>query len=122
MVFPKPPMIAYSRSENLRNSLVTAKLPTREKNDYTYDDLVRNEEDPPSSPTVHALQDLDLGSRGFNMFIDFDEIEEEENTQGPTPSNRRQDHEYHSPRPFRAHTHGKTYQTNMDGNLCPKTL
>ena len=28
MVFPKPPMIAYSRSENLRNSLVKAKLPT----------------------------------------------------------------------------------------------
>ena len=33
MVFPKPPMIAYSRTENLRDSLVKAKLPTREKND-----------------------------------------------------------------------------------------
>ena len=62
-------MIAYSRSENLRGSLVKAKLPTREKNDYTY--LGRNEEDPPSSPTLQRLQDLDLGSRGFNMFIDF---------------------------------------------------
>ena len=52
MIFPKPPMIAYSRSENLRDSLVKAKLPTREENDYTYDDLVKNEEDPPSSPTL----------------------------------------------------------------------
>ena len=116
-LFPKPPMIAYSRSENLRDSLVKAKLHTREKNDYTY--LVRNEEDPPSSPTLHTLQDLDLGSTGFNMFIDFVEIEEGQNTQGPTPSNRRQGHSSH---PFRVHTHGKTYQTNMDGNLCPKTL
>ena len=65
------------------------------------------------------------------MFIDFDEIEEDQNKQGPNPSNRRQDHEDHSSRPFRAHTHGKTSltnmdgktnQTNMDGNLCPKTL
>ena len=108
MVFPKPPTIAYSRSENLRDSLVKAKLPTREKNDYTYEDLVRNEEDPPSSPKLHTLQDLDLGTRGFNMFIDFEEIEEGQNTQGPTPSNRRQDHEDHSSHPFRAHTHGKT--------------
>ena len=109
MVFPKPSMIAYSRSENLRDSLIKAKLPTREKNDY--DDLVRNEEDPPSSPTLHTLQDLDLGSRGFNMFIDFEEIEEDQNTQGPTPSNRRRDHEDQSSHPFRPHyTHGKAYQ------------
>ena len=117
MIFPKPPIIAYSRSENLRDSLVKAKLPTREKNDYTY--LVRNKEDPPSSPTLHTLQDLDLGSRVFNLFIDLVEIEEGQNTQGCNPSNRRQGH---SSRPFRVHTHGKTYQTNMDGNLCPKTL
>ena len=117
MVFPKPPIIAYSRSENLCDSLIKAKLPTREKNDYTY--LVRNEEDPPSSPTLHTLQDLDLGSRGFNMFIDFVEIEEGQNAQGPTPSNRRQGHSSH---PFRVHTHGKTYQKNMDDNLSPKTL
>ena len=67
----------------------------------------------------HQLQDLDPGIRGFNMFIDFDEIEEEQNTQGPTPSNRRQDYEDHSSHQFRARTHRKTYQTNMDGNLCP---
>ena len=98
-------MIAYSRSKNLRDSLVKAKLPTREKNDYTY--LVRHEEDPPFSITLHTLQDLDLGSRGFNMFIDFVEIEEDQYTQGPTPSNRRQGHEDHSSHPFRVHTHGK---------------
>ena len=78
MVFHKPPMVACGRSESLPDSLVKAKRPTREKNDYTYDDLVRNEEDPPSSPTLHTLQDLELGSRGFNMFIDFDEIEEDQ--------------------------------------------
>ena len=115
-------MIAYSRSENLRDSLVKAKLPTREENDYTYDDLVRNEEDPPSSPTLQTLQDLELESRGFNMFIDFEEIEEDQDTQSPTPSNRRQDHEDHSSHPIRAHTHGKTYQTGTHDNLCPKPL
>ena len=122
MIFPKPPMIAYSRSENLRDSLVKAKLPTREENDYTYDDLVRNEEDPPSSPTLQTLQDLELESRGFNMFIDFEETEEDQDTQSPTPSNRRQDHEDHSSHPIRAHTHGKTYQTGTHDNLCPKPL
>ena len=35
MIFPKPPMIAYSRSENLRDSVVKAKFPTREEGDYT---------------------------------------------------------------------------------------
>ena len=55
------------------------------------------------------------------FIIDFVEIEEDQNTQGPTPSSRRQDHEDHSSHPIRAHTHGKTYQTNTDGNLCPKT-
>ena len=84
--------------------------------------LVRNEEDPPSSPTLHTFQDLDLGSRGFNMFIDFVEIEEDQNTQGRTPTNQRQNHEDHSSHPFRAHTHAKTYLTNMDGYLCPKLL
>ena len=80
MIFPKPPMIAYSRSENLRDSLVKAKFPTREEGDYSY--LLRNEEDPPSSPTLQTLQDLELESRGFNMFIDF-EITEDQNTPGP---------------------------------------
>ena len=82
-------MISYSRSENLRDSLVKAKLPTREEKDYTYDDFVRNEEDPPSSPTLQTLQDLELESRGFNTFIDFEEIDDNQNKQSPTPSNRR---------------------------------
>ena len=115
----KPPMIAYSRSENLRDSLVKAKLPTREENDYTYDDLVKNEEDPPSSPTLQTVKDLELESRGFNIFIDFEEIEEDQDTQSPTPSNRRQDHEDHSSHPIRTHTHGKTYQTGIHDNPKP---
>ena len=41
------------------------------------------------------------------MFIDFEEKAEDQNTQGPTPSNRRQDHEDHSSYPFRAFMHGK---------------
>ena len=39
---------------------------------------------------------------------------EEQNTQGPSPSNRRQDHEDHSSYPFRANTYRETYQTNID--------
>ena len=101
MIFSKPPIIAYSRSENLRDSLVQAKFPTREEGDYLYDDLLRNEEDPPSSPTLQTLQDLELESKGFNVFIDF-EITEDQNTQGPTPSSRRQDHKDHSSCPFQA--------------------
>ena len=87
MTFLKPPMIAYSRSENLCDSLVKAKFPFREEGDYSYDDLLRNEKDPPSSPTLQTLQDLELESKGFNMFIDF-EIKEDQNTPGPTPSSR----------------------------------
>ena len=68
---PKPPMIAYSRSKNLRDSLVQAKFSTREEGDYSYDNLLRDEEDPPSSPTLQTLQDLELESKGFNMFIDL---------------------------------------------------
>ena len=111
MIFPKPHMIAYSRSENLRDSLVKAKFPTREEGDYSYDDLLRNQEDPPSSPTLQTLQDLEIESRGFNMFIDF-EITEHQNTPGPTPSSRRQDHKDHSSCPFQADTHEEIYQTS----------
>ena len=38
---------------------------------------------------------------------------EEQNTQGPTPSNRKQDHEDHSSCPFRADMHRETYQTSI---------
>ena len=40
-----------------------------------YGDLVRNEEDPQKSHSLQTLQNLELESRGFNMFIDFKEIE-----------------------------------------------
>ena len=50
-------MIAQSRSKNLRDSLVMFKLPTREEDDCTYVDLVRKEEDPPSSPALQTQQD-----------------------------------------------------------------
>ena len=39
MIFPKPPIIAYSRSKNLRDSLVKAKLPPKREEDYWYDGL-----------------------------------------------------------------------------------
>ena len=116
-------MIAYSRSENLLDSLVKAiKFPTREEGDYSYDDLLRND-DPPSSPTLQTLQDLELESRGFNMFIDF-EITEDQNTPGPTPSSQRQDHKDHSSCPFQADTHGEIYQTSIhvDDGLRPELI
>ena len=121
MIFPKPPMIAYSQSKNLLDSLVKAKFPTREEGDYSYGDLLRNEEDPPSSPTLQTLQDLELESRGFNMFIDF-EITEDQNTLGPTPSSQRQDHKDHSSCPFQADTHWEIYQTSIDDGLRPELI
>ena len=117
MIFPKPLMIAYSRSENLRDSLVRLNsLPGRRVTT-----LLRNEEDPPPSPTLQTLQDLELESKGFNMFIDF-EITEDKNTSGPTPSSRRQDHKDHSSCPFQADTHGKIYQTSIDDGLRPELI
>ena len=70
----------------------------KEENDYPYDDLLSNEKYPPSSPTLQTLQELEFENTGFRMFIDFKEIEEDQNTQGPTTtsSNRRQDHFDHS--------------------------
>ena len=121
MIFPNPPMIAYSRSENLCDSLVRAKFPTREEGDYSYDDLLRNEEDPPSSPTLQTFQDLEPESSSSNMFIDF-EITEDQNTPVPTPSSRRQDHKAHSSCPFQADTHGEIYQTSIDDGLCPELI
>ena len=121
IIFPKLPMIAYSRSENLHDSQVKAKFPTREEGDFSYDDLLRNEEDPPSSPTLQTLQDLELESRGFNTFIDF-KITEDQNTPGPTPSSRRQDHKDHSSCPFQADTHGEIYQTSIDDGLRPELI
>ena len=41
-------------------------------------------------------------------------VEEWRNTHGPTPSNRRQDHEDHSSCPFRTDTHRETFQTSKD--------
>jgi hypothetical protein len=77
MIFPKPPMIAYSRSENLRDSLVKAKLPPRKEGDHTYGDLVMDEEVLPSSPTLQDLKDLEFESRGFNLCVLFSDSEEE---------------------------------------------
>jgi len=48
-------MIAYSRSENLRDTLVQAKLPPRKEHEYTYDNLVSKDDDITSSPTLEAL-------------------------------------------------------------------
>ena len=85
MIFPKPPIIAYSRSENLRDSLVKAKLPHREEHDLTYDDLEKDEDDPPVSPTLRALLELETESRGFNMSIQFEDIESDStDSQQPT--------------------------------------
>ena len=77
MIFPKPPIIAYSRSENRCDSLVKAKLPHWEEHDLTYDDLEKDElqDDPPVSPTLRALLELETESRGFNMSIYFEDIE-----------------------------------------------
>ena len=47
------------------------------------------------------------------MFIDF-EITEDQNTSGPTPCRRGQDHKDHSSCPFQANRHGKIYQTSID--------
>ncbi|XP_072046859.1 uncharacterized protein [Amphiura filiformis] len=50
IIFPKPPMIAYSRAENLRDSLVKAKLPSPEEDDHTYEDFMRHEGTLPPHP------------------------------------------------------------------------
>ena len=57
---------------------------------------MRNEEESLSSPPLQTLQNLELESGGFNMFLGFKEIEDQINTQGLSPSSRRQDYKNHS--------------------------
>ena len=78
-IFPKPPMIAFSRTKSLRDSLVVAKLPHLESEGKTMSDFFKNDISPPCSPTLQMLQELEIESRGFNEdFIIVSESEDNE--------------------------------------------
>ncbi len=68
-IFPKPPIVAYSRTNSLRDTLVRAKLPRRKEEDSTYVDFIENDDLPPSSPTLIMLQELQAESRGFDNVL-----------------------------------------------------
>ena len=70
-------MIAYSRAENLRDLLVKAKLAHPEEEDHTYEDFMRYEDTPPTSPILHQLQELETESRGFNKFVFLEDSDTE---------------------------------------------
>jgi len=63
-LFPEVPIIAYSRTKNLSEILVRARLPAR-------DDVepVPIHDPRPGSPTLHMLEDLALESRGLEDFF-----------------------------------------------------
>lgn len=85
-IFPKPPMIAYSRAKNLRDTLVSAKLPARESGDIKYEDFDNNEPDSSVSPTLKALQDLEKESRGFNIEVHVEDETQSSNNDDTKPS------------------------------------
>ena len=63
---------------------------------------------------LQTFQDMELESRSFNTFVDFEEIEEDQiNTQGPSPSKRRQDHKDCSSHPSQVDMHGPTSQNDV---------
>ena len=59
-IFTKTPILAYSRTKNLKDLLVHAKFNYNEETDSQEDQM----ED--ISPTLQVLQDLERESRGFN--------------------------------------------------------
>ena len=107
--------------ENLCDLLVKVKFPTREEGDYSYDDLLRNEEDPPSSPTLLTLQWTGAWEQRFQHVHRFRD-NRGPNTPGPTPSGRRQDLKDHSSCPLQADTHGEIYPTSIDDGLRPELI
>lgn len=60
-IFKDRPIIAYSRTKNLKDFLVRAKL--RKKNEEEHDRPMSNDD---LTPTLEILQDLETESRGFN--------------------------------------------------------
>ena len=76
----------------------------------TVEDGLRMTLRPACAKIVQSLSSLcDIWCPGFCFIKSFPFVNthciQEQNTQGPTPSNRRQDHEDHSTYPFRADAH-----------------
>lgn len=65
-IFPEVPIIAYSRTKNLKDDLVRARLPILED---TGPHGEQENDSRPGSPTLHMLQDLEMESRGLNDFF-----------------------------------------------------
>ncbi len=63
-IFPKEPIIAYSRPKNLSDKLVRARLP-----DGNDDELYQVKDTRPGSPTLHMLEDLAMENRGLDEFF-----------------------------------------------------
>jgi len=82
-IFPKMPIFAFSRAENLSDILVRAKLVPGVHNNPA--DLSEHEDDPQGSQTLQMLNDLALESRGFQDFF-IDPFIEEPVTESPDPS------------------------------------
>ena len=69
-IFTNPPILAYSRTQNLRDKLVRARFNYNEEEEDEKADI---QEDPTEiSPTLQVLQDLERESRGFNDSFFYD--------------------------------------------------
>ena len=111
MVFPKPPLIAYSRSENLRDSLVKAKTPYQGE-EWLH--VWRPCEKWGRSIILTNPAHISRSGSGEQRFQHVHRFWWNRGKPKYTRSyNRRQDHEDHSSRPFRAHTHGKKKHTRQ---------
>ena len=66
-IYPDIPIIAYSRTKNLKDDLVRARLRVNRDEESEID--LEQSDSRPGSPTLHILQDLEMESRGLNDFF-----------------------------------------------------
>ena len=66
-IFPEIPIIAFSRTKNLKDDLVRARLRVSREDEEEIGPNTGNSR--PGSPTLNMLQDLELESRGLNDYF-----------------------------------------------------
>ena len=81
-IFPEIPIIALSRTKNLSDDLVRARMKVPIKEEEKHEP--GPETTRPGSPTLHVLQDLETESRGFNDTFFFNTSDNEEDYTSPS--------------------------------------
>ena len=83
-IFPEIPIIAFSRTKNLSDDLVRARMQVPVVEEKRHEP--RPETTRPGSPTLHMLQDLETESRGFNDTFFFNTSDDDYECTSPPSS------------------------------------